>query len=163
MYKKGETIIYPVYGMSKIARIYKEKVGDKMMEYYEIMFKNNLYVSVPIDQAENLGMRYPTKKTEMKKVVKDLNKKVRMHPDTIARLADISKEKLATGMTQDAVDLVRMIYTVGEMKKTRDQNLSLTERTNLAQAIEFIRSEIVSVFGEKGVDSFGLSKFQNID
>ena len=160
MYKKGETIIYPVYGTSKINRIYKEKVEGKEMEYYEILFTNNLYVSVPTDQAEKLGMRYPLSKANLKKAVRDLDKKVRVKEETIANLADIAKEKLATGQTADAVDLIRMINSVGKIKQEKNHTLSLTERSNLSSAVDFIKSEIISVFGEKGLKTFKLKSFE---
>lgn len=160
MYKKGETIIYPLYGISKIKRIYKEKVEGIDKEYYEIAFDNGLYVSVPTDQAKKLGMRHPLSKKDLTKVLKDLNKKIKIEEETMSNLADISKEKLATGATEDAVLLIRMLHSVAKIKKEKNHTLSLTERSNLISALDFIKSEIVSVFGEKGLQNFNLRSLQ---
>ncbi|MBN1915892.1 hypothetical protein JW796_02755 [Candidatus Dojkabacteria bacterium] len=160
MYKKGETIIYPLYGISKIKRIYKEKVEGVDKEYYEIAFENGLYVSVPTDQANKLGMRHPLSKKDLAKVLKDLNKKINIEDETMSNLADISKEKLATGATEDAVLLIRMLHSVAKIKQEKNHTLSLTERSNLTSAIDFIKSEIVSVFGQKGLQDFNLKNVQ---
>ena len=163
MYKKGETIIYPVYGISKINRIYKEMVDGVEKEYYEITFENGLFISVPTDQAEKLGLRYPLSKAELKKAAKNLSKKIRIKEEALSTLADVSKEKLATGKTEDAVELIRMLTSAEKMKQEKNHNLSLTEQTNLTSAVNFVRSEVLSVFGQKGIVSFDLDSFPSED
>ncbi len=154
MFKKGEFVIYPKYGSSKIRRVYKEKVGGEDKDYYELIFENTLTVSIPVDSAEKMGMRYPVSKKELEKALKELKRKVKIDPDLSSKLSEVSKEKLSTGMIGDAVELIGILQTMSKKRKDDNKPLDLTERDNLRSAIEFVKSEVVVVLGEKALNKY---------
>lgn len=156
MFKKGDYVIYPKYGCSKIKRITKEKVGDKEVNYYELSFQDNLFVSVPATKAEELGMRYPLTKKELKKELENLDRRLKPNLKDTIKLSDISKEKLSTGSFHDAVSLVRILNTVRRDKRKNKKDLELGEKDNLQSAMDFIRSEVEVVLGEKAIKKYKL-------
>jgi CarD family transcriptional regulator len=156
MFKKGEYVIYPKYGCSKIKKVYKESVGGEDKDYYELIFENTLTVSVPVETAEDMGMRYPLSKKELEKTLKELNKKVKFKPEIGTKLSEISKQKLATGTIADAVELIGILTTMSKKRKDDNKPLDLNERDNLRSAVEFVKSEIVVVLGEKALNKYGI-------
>jgi len=66
MFKKGEIVIYPQCGTSKIIKIYTEEINGSPSKYYELIFEDNITVGLPIKKAESLGLRYPLSKRRLR-------------------------------------------------------------------------------------------------
>lgn len=156
MFKKGEKIVYPKYGCSIIRKIYKEEIAGEKKEYYEIQFDDNLQVSIPVDKALEMGMRYPLSKKELQKELLNLNKKVRLKAEDINQLSEYSKTKLSTGKTADLVDLIRTLSSALKERQKINKNLDMSDRESLYSAIQCLRSEVTNVLGKKYLANYNI-------
>lgn len=153
MFKKGETIIYPKYGSTKVSKIYKEEVNGE--KYYELNFRDGLAISLPVSKAEEFGMRSPVSKRELQSLLKNV-KRIRVSEDDASRILEIAKEKFSTGKAKDVVDLITILKIVSKTRKKNNKTLSLTERDILKDALEFLTSEVEVVLGKKAIEKYAL-------
>lgn len=150
MYKINDTIVYPIYGCGKIKNLHKEEVGGNILEYFELEFPDtNISISIPVAQVENLGVRKPMKKEDLKTSLKTLWKKVKLDKDDAINMDVIAKEHLNTGLIDDAVKLINMIKSSERTKSENNKALSFSDDYNLKIAINFVRSEVEHVLGKK--------------
>ena len=157
MYKINETIVYPIYGCGKIKNIYKEEIGGELKEYYELAFPDtNISISIPVDQAENLGIRKPMKKEEVKQALKPLWAKVKLDKEDAINLENIARDLLNTGLMDDAVKLINMIKASEHSKSEFNKALSFSDDHNLQIAINFVRSEVEYSLGPSFVKKYKL-------
>jgi CarD family transcriptional regulator len=154
MFKKGELIMYPKYGSCKIKRIYDEMVNGSERKYYELVFDDSLAVSIPIDNAEKLGMRYPIDSKELKKILGSSRNHETIEDEVISNLANFSRDKLSTGKTIDTYELVMILRSIAKTKREKNTNLSFGERENLLLAENYLKSEIISVLGEGALKTY---------
>ncbi len=76
IYKKGTKICYPFHGVGKIEEISTKEFNSEKQEYYSISFSDeNLKVLVPIDKAEDLGLRKALSKNEVEALLKVLKER----------------------------------------------------------------------------------------
>ncbi len=157
MYKINDTIVYPIYGCGKIKNITKETIGGEVKEYYEFDFPDiNINISIPVDQAESLGVRKPMKKEELKTVLKSLWKKVKIDKDELMNMESVSRDFLNTGLVEDAIKLINIIKASEKSKSESNKVLSFSDERNLQIAINFIRTEVEYVLGKKATKEYKL-------
>lgn len=150
MYKINDTIVYPIYGCGKIKDLHKEEVGGNLIEYYELEFPDtNISISIPVSQTDNLSVRKPMKKDDLKNALKNLWKKVKLDKDDAINMDVIAKEHLNTGTIEDAIKLINMIKASERSKSENNKALSFSDDYNLKIAINFVRSEVEHVLGKK--------------
>ncbi len=155
MFKKGDNVIYPKHGAGKIISITNEKIGGKSEKYYRIKFLESLiYISIPIDKAKELGLRYPLSKTGLKKSLKNLNKIVKIDKKILVTLDNVSREKLGSGKTNDVIELVNILKSLAKQKEEKNKNFSYSYSDRLEIATDFIKSEIVLVLGKKALKEY---------
>jgi CarD family transcriptional regulator len=159
MFRKGEKVIYPRHGAGKIIEVQEHEVEGKKQRYYKIQFINSsVTVSIPANKAKELGLRSPLSKTELKKVLKDLNKIVKINRKTLTTLDNISREKLGSGKMEDVVDLVNLLKSLAKQKEEENKNFSYSYSDRLEIAEEFIKSEIELVLGKNALKKYGFEK-----
>ena len=151
MFRKGEKVVYPKHGAGKIISIYREKIEGKPKCYLRIKFFNSpATVSVPVEGAKRLGLRYPLSRVALKEALGNLNKKVKIGKDTLVTLDKISREKLNSGRIDDVIDLVNILRSLAKKKEEENKNFSYSYSDRLDIALDFIKSEAGLVLG-KGV------------
>lgn len=156
-YRKGEKVVYPRYGAGKIEEIHTEALNDKKQKYYRIQFLNSpVTVSIPIDKADEMGLRSPLSKTELRKALKGLNKKVRINKKTLVSLDVTSKQKLNSGTIEDVIELVNLLKSLAKQKEEENKNFSYSYSDRLEVSLEFIKSEVGLVLGKKAIEKYKL-------
>lgn len=146
MFKKGDDIIYPVYGAGKIIDIYQEEIDGEASQYYKIeLAESKMSVSLPVDRATELGLRYPLSKAEFEKMLAKLEGEFEVDKEIFSNLDAFGKEKLNTGKVSDVIDLIHAL----KGKKAERDRLSFNENKRLETAMNFLKSEAELVFGEK--------------
>jgi len=157
MYKINDTIVYPIYGCGKIKNIYKEKVGGEIRDYYELDFPDtNINISIPVKQAETLGIRKPMKKDDVKTSLKSLWKKVKLDKEDIINMENIARDYLNTGLMDDTIKLINMIKASERSKSEANKALSFSDERNLQIAINFVRTEVEHCLGKKVAKEYKL-------
>lgn len=158
MYKINETVVYPIYGCGKIKNIVKENIGGEIKEYYEFDFPDtNINVSIPVVQADTLGVRKPMKKEDLKNTLKSLWKKVKIDKDEVLNMESISRDFLNTGLVEDAIKLINIIKASEKSKSETNKVLSFSDERSLQIAINFIRTEVEHVLGKKAAKEYKLA------
>jgi len=154
-FKKGSKVIYPRHGAGKICAVYKEIINGEEKEYYKIQFiKSNTTVAVPAQTAQELGMREPLNSKELAKVLKELNKQVKIDRKTLMTLDAISKTNLSTGKIEDMIYLVNLLKSLAKQKEEENKNFSYSYSDRLEIAEDFILSEVEIVLGKNEVKKY---------
>lgn len=159
MFKVKDTIVYPIYGCGIIKKQTTEEIDGNKIKYFELEFpESNIGISIPVEEAEELGLRKPLKRDEVKSIVKPLWKKVKISKEQIEDLESISKQLLHSGDLADAVELVNLIKALERKKQAQNKSLSFSDERSLESAIHFIRSEVLQSVGKKAVKDLKLDE-----
>jgi len=158
MFRKRDKIVYPRHGAGKIVDKYEVNFNGEKKDYYKIEFYNSpVDISVPIDNAQEIGMRYPLSKHALRKVLKKLGRRVKITGDVMKKLDEICKENLLSGRIEDAIRLVNLLRSLSEKKKNESKNFSYSASQRLETALDFIKSEVELVLGEGALNRYHLT------
>lgn len=138
MYKVGQSVVYPMHGVGKIDAIQKKKVLGKTAKYYVIkIMQGNIKIMVPVDKAEEIGVRAVINKREVSKVLNILkNKGGKLESDWKTRYQS-NTDKIKTGSIYEIAEVVRDLY-----RRNKEKELSLMERKMYENALHQIITEI---------------------
>jgi len=149
MFKQGEKVIYPRYGLTKINRVYKEMLTNTKEDYYELRFSNNLLVSIPAKNAEKLGLRYPMNSKMLTDELKMLTQAYTIPEELLGSYNDFMTDLLATGMIPDAINVIRLYKQLLIQTKDQPKQPLNSTREIYLEAVENVKTEIKAVLGEQ--------------
>ncbi len=141
MYKVGDEIVYPMYGVGRIEAIEKKVVLGKKAEYYLFTIINSgMKVMIPVKNADTIGIRSIIPKKDIKKVVKIITKgKVEFEEDWKQRYQN-NIEKVKSGSIFEVAEVARDLFRRGSVKE-----LSIMERKLYENAYQLLCHEIALV------------------
>ncbi len=155
MIRKGSKVVYPKHGAGKVVDIYKETVNGKEKEYLKIKFFNSpTTVSIPKSRAKEMGLREPLSKTNIRKTLKLLGKKIPIKKRTLKNLDGMAKDLLNSGKLEDAIDLINTLKSLARHKEKENKNFSYSYLDRLEIAGDFVKSEIDIVLGKKAAERY---------
>ncbi|WP_308552996.1 CarD family transcriptional regulator [uncultured Peptoniphilus sp.] len=143
MYSIGDKVVYPMHGAGVIVDIEKKEILGEIRNYYILKMPiQEMKVMVPVEQAEEIGVRPIYGKEEMKEVLETLqsDKKLDM-PSNWNRRFRFSTEKIKTG---DIVEIAKVVRCLVRMDN--EKNLSTGERKLLNNAKKIIVSEMALIY-----------------
>lgn len=147
MFLLGEKVVYPGHGVARVNRIVEKVMAGSIAKFYELIFLNkDMHVLVPINNAENIGIRTlcstdrindifdilssPSKENKEKQIVSNnWNKRNKEY-----------QNKLRTGDLRDISKIYRDLKHLEQHKE-----LSFGEKTLLQQTEELIAQEVAIV------------------
>jgi RNA polymerase-interacting CarD/CdnL/TRCF family regulator len=156
MFKKEEIVIYPQLGATKINQIYKEQIDGQDEYYYELLYKENLKLSVPVNKADELGLRYPMEKQALEEALKGLNQKFVPTGEVKEYSIDNLNRFLLSGTIEDAILLINTFKWLIKEKAIKLKKLEISQREVYRKAINFIESEIKVVLGPDALEKYKL-------
>lgn len=157
MFKKGQKVIYPKHGAGKIIAIQEEIISGIKKKYYKIRFLNSqVTVSVPQDNAKELGLRSPLTKASIRKALKKLDTIHKINKNTLVNLDNLSRDKLNSGRLDEVIDLVNLLQSLAKQKEEENKNFSYSYSDRLEIAMDFIKSEVALVLGQSALKKYGL-------
>jgi CarD family transcriptional regulator len=137
-FKKGETVIYPQHGACVVKGIKKMDAFGETREYLMLeTVINEMLLSVPIDNTEQVGVRPPVSADELEDLVSVLAKPDPRVPSNWSRRFKNHQEKLKSGDVYQVAEVVRNLAA-----RNRDASLSAAERTMYERARVNLISEI---------------------
>lgn len=154
-FKVGENISYPGYGVGSVTNLYSEQIGDNMVDYIEISFSYiTVEISIPVDKAVELGLRYLNKPKDIKKSLQILHQEVELTPEITENYDSYIKERTSTGKFDDVICIINLLV----QKKKEKTKLSFTDSTTLKTSYRFVGTEVEYVLGEGQSKKYGIPK-----
>lgn len=142
-FAEGDYIVYPMHGVGRVTGIQKQTIlGNKTLCYILEIQSNKMKVVIPVNKANETGIRAIIKKTDVKKVTNLLQKdEVDTEEDWKIRYQN-NLNKIKSGSIYSVAEVCRNLY-----KRARDKELSLMEKRLYESAYNLITSEIAIAKG----------------
>ena len=137
-FKRGDTVIYPQHGACIVDGVKKEVAFGETRDYLILRTViNEMTLKVPVDKAEEVGVRPPVGAEELEDLVSVLSKPDPRVPSNWSRRFKNHQEKLKSGDVYQVAEVVRNLAA-----RNRDAALSAAERTMYERARINLVSEI---------------------
>ena len=141
MFKIGDRVVYPMHGAGVVKDVVVKDIMGKKEEYFIIMMPiGNIKISVPVENAQNIGVRDVIDIQELKEVYDVLKgNKSKMSVNWNKRYRE-NLEKLKKG---DVLEVAEVVRNLSIMDKNK--GLSTGEKKMLNSAKKMLISEMVIV------------------
>ena len=138
MFNIGDKIVYPMHGAGVIDAIEEKDILGEKQAYYILKMPGEVKVMVPIEKAEQVGVRNIIDKTSADKVFNLLSQdETEMDKNWNKRYRD-NMDKLKSGDIYEIADVVRNLSF-----KQKEKGLSTGEKKMLVNAKQILVSELV--------------------
>ena len=134
----GDRVVYPHHGAAVITKREKRKINGTSAEYLVlVMAHGELTLSVPVDRADDVGMRPPIGSDEVEDLFELLAKKDVREPANWSRRFKNHQEKLKSGDVYQVAEVVRNLALRDQAK-----GLSAGEKSMFIKARSVLVSEL---------------------
>jgi CarD family transcriptional regulator, regulator of rRNA transcription len=140
-YKKNDWVVYPTHGVGRVTGIEDQEIEGFALKLIVISFeKDRMTLRVPINKAEESGLRKLSSKEEMKTALKTLKGKSRVRRTMWSRRAQEYEAKINSG---DPVSIAEVVRDLHRSAGQPDQSYS--ERQIYQAALERLSRELAAV------------------
>ncbi len=137
-FKVNQKIVYPSQGVGKITEIKQQPFKEQMTLYYVIYLEvSDMTVMVPVNKAEELGIRAIVSKDEAKKALDLISQEFEPIPSDWKLRYQINLDLLKKGSVIDIATIVRSLYHRSKVKE-----LPILERKLYDSAKKLLEDEI---------------------
>ena len=137
-FRKGDAVIYPQHGAGRVIAVEKRTVGEVEREYLVIDLElQDLKVWVPVDEAEQVGVREPTPQDELEDLFELLSDHDVRIPTNFSRRMKNNQSRMNDGDVWQLAEVVRNL-AIRRAKK----HLSPSEKTLYAHARNLLIAEV---------------------
>jgi CarD family transcriptional regulator len=137
-FKVGDKVVYPHHGAAVVEKTEKRKAFGTTTEYLVLrMTHGEMVLSVPIDNAEEVGMRWPISKQDVPDLFAVLEKRDVREPANWSRRFKNHQEKLKSGDVYQVAEVVRNLAL-----REAAKGLSAGEKTLYNKALSILISEL---------------------
>ncbi len=157
-YKKGQEIVYPLQGVGQIKSIEERVFRSAKLLYYIIYLEvSDMTIMVPVDKADELGIRPIVDKRQANKALKLISEEYEPVPTDWKARYQNNLDLLKKGSVLDIATVVRALY-----HRSRIKELPILERKLYDSALKLLVDEIsFSLQKEKEeVEELVLSKME---
>ena len=135
----GDKAVYPAQGVAEVVGIDQKEISGKIQKFYVLrVLDSDMRILVPVDKAEQVGLREVVQEDQIREVY-DILKEKELHIDkqTWNRRYRGFMEKIKTGSLFEVAEVFRDLY---RLKNTK--TLSFGERRMLDTAKNLIVKEL---------------------
>jgi len=135
----GDKAVYPAQGVAEVVGIDQKEISGKIQKFYVLrVLDSDMRILVPVDKAEQVGLREVVQEDQIREVY-DILKEKELHIDkqTWNRRYRGFMEKIKTGSLFEVAEVFRDLY---RLKTTK--TLSFGERRTLDTAKNLIVKEL---------------------
>ena len=137
-FKKGDTVIYPQHGACVVKGTRKMEAFGEKREYLILeTVISEMTLKVPVDMAEEVGVRPPVSPDELEDLVAVLAKPDPRVPSNWSRRFKNHQEKLKSGDVYQVAEVVRNLAL-----RDADKGLSAGEKSLFNKARNVLVSEL---------------------
>ncbi len=146
-YKEGQEVVYPLHGVGHINSIEERPFRGKKLLYYIIYIEvSDMTVMVPVDRADELGIRSIVDSRKSRKALKLISEDYEPVPTDWKMRYQMNLDLLKSGSVLDIATVVRTLYHRSKIKE-----LPILERKLFDSALRLLIDEIsFSMKKEKG-------------
>ena len=138
MFNVGDKIVYPMQGAGRIDAIEEKNILGENQSYYILKMPGEVKVMVPVDKAEQIGVRSVIDKEEAVKVMAVLEENETEMSDKWNKRYRDNMDKMKSGDIYEVADVVRNLSF-----KQKEKGLSTGEKKMLSNAKQILVSELV--------------------
>ena len=139
--KIGDKVVYPMHGAGQITGVEKNEVGGVVSSYYVFRLPmGNLKLMLPVDKADEVGLRDLIEPAKVQDVVEFLKAETDQVPGSWNKRFQTNLERLKTGNILDAAAVARNLSRQNNKKK-----ISSGEKRLLDLSRQILISELVFV------------------
>ena len=138
-FQVGDKAVYPAQGVAEVVGIDAKEISGKIQKFYVLkVLDSDMRILVPVDKAEQVGLREVVQEDQIREVY-DILKEKELHVDkqTWNRRYRGFMEKIKTGSLFEVAEVFRDLYRLKETK-----TLSFGERRMLDTAKNLIVKEL---------------------
>lgn len=141
MFQIGDKVVYPMHGAGVIEAIEEREVLGKNHQYYILKLPiGDLNVMIPLDNAENIGIRAIITPKEAKSVLKHFKDAPILAQDNWNKRYRENMLKIRSGNIEEVATVVKNL-----MVRDRVKGLSTGERKMMTTAKQILMSELLLV------------------
>ena len=142
-FKIDQKIVYPCQGVGKVVEIFERTFKDKPTTYYKIYIESSdMVVMVPVENAEELGIREIVSKEEAEEALNLLADTFEPITSDWKLRYQMNLELLKKGSVKDIAKIVRCLYNRSKVKE-----LPILERKLYDSARKLLEDEISFALG----------------
>jgi len=137
-YKKNQEIVYPLQGVGKVVSIEERPFRATRLLYYIIYLEvSDMTVMVPVERADELGIRPIVDKREAQKALKLISEDYEPIPADWKLRYQMNLDLLKKGSVLDIATVVRALY-----HRSRIKELPILERKLYDNALRLLVDEV---------------------
>lgn len=137
-FKVNQKVVYPLQGVGKIDAIEKRPFKDKELLYYIIYLEvSDMTVMIPVDKAEELGIRAIVNKAESEKALQLISEYYEPVATDWKLRYQMNLDLLKSGSVMDIAKVVRTLYHRSKIKE-----LPILERKLFDSALKLLVDEV---------------------
>ena len=137
-YKVGSEIVYPLHGVGRIQAIEDRLFQTKKLLYYIIYIEaSDMTFMVPVDKAEELGIRAIVNAEESEKALKLISEEYQPLPSDWKIRYQMNLDLLKSGNILDIAVVVRTLF-----RRSKIKELPILERKLFDNALKLLVDEI---------------------
>lgn len=143
-FKVDQNVVYPSQGVGVVREVFEKQFKDKSVLYYKIYIEaSDMVVMVPVDNAENLGIRQIVSAKEAEEALKLLSDDFEPITSDWKLRYQMNLELLKKGTVKDIATIVRCLYNRSKVKE-----LPILERKLYDSAKKLLEDEIAFALGK---------------
>ena len=139
-----QKVVYPSQGVGKITEIFEKTFKDKTMLYYKIYIEaSDMIVMVPVEKADDLGIRQIVTAEEAQEALNLLSEDFEPITSDWKLRYQMNLDLLKKGTVKDIATIVRCLYNRSKVKE-----LPILERKLYDSAKKLLEDEISLALGK---------------
>ncbi len=140
-FKTGNWVVYPTHGVGKVTGVEDQEIAGTKLKLVVISFeRDRMTLRVPIDKAEESGLRRLSSKDKMKGALKTLRGRSRVRRTMWSRRAQEYEAKINSGDPVSIAEVVRDLH-----RKEDQPDQSYSERQIYQAALDRLVRELAAV------------------
>lgn len=139
MYDIGDKVVYPMHGAGIIEAIEQGEIMGEIKNYYILRIPvGDMKVMVPMDKADEVGLREVINEKEADKVLMEFKEYKAVHDNNWNKRYRENMAKIKSG---DIYEVVRVVKSL--MYREMEKGLSTGEHKMLSNAKQILISELI--------------------
>lgn len=139
-----QKVVYPSQGVGKVTEIFEKQFKENLITYYKIYIEaSDMIVMVPVDKAEELGIRSIVSSQEAQEALDLLSDDFEPITSDWKLRYQMNLELLKKGTVKDIAKIVRCLYNRSKVKE-----LPILERKLYDSAKKLLEDEIAYALGK---------------